>query len=113
MVDDHRSLQECWGEDASSRPGFEHVIVSIRGLLEGATNKQKMQKTLTGALLACASRDIHHYLSGFSQTLHDSSACELTQPVLRWLAASLKHDRGVGHGIDHTQSQRGPDTISP
>ena len=42
------TLQACWSEDPSKRPAFEHVIVSIRGLLEGATNKQKLQKTLTG-----------------------------------------------------------------
>lgn len=43
------SVQECWSEDPSKRPGFEHVIVLIRGLLEGATSKQKLQKTLTGS----------------------------------------------------------------
>ena len=58
-----QSLQECWSQDASSRPGFQHVIVSIRGLLEGATNKQKMQKTLTG-LLPCVPHDMPYYLSG-------------------------------------------------
>ena len=40
--------QECWSEDPSKRPRFEDIIISLRGLLEGANSKQKLQKTLTG-----------------------------------------------------------------
>ncbi|DBA83679.1 TPA: hypothetical protein ACH3X1_006228 [Trebouxia sp. C0004] len=47
IADYVKLMQACWSQDPSKRPGFEHVIVSIRGLLEGATNKQKLQKTLT------------------------------------------------------------------
>ena len=41
-------MQECWSQDPSKRPSFQHVIIQIRGLLEGAASKQKLQKTLTG-----------------------------------------------------------------
>ncbi|KAL0041949.1 hypothetical protein WJX79_010123 [Trebouxia sp. C0005] len=46
IADYIKLMQVCWSEDPSKRPGFEHVIVSIRGLLEGASSKQKLQKTL-------------------------------------------------------------------
>lgn len=44
-------MQECWSQDPSKRPSFQHVIIQIRGLLEGAASKQKLQKTLTGTPL--------------------------------------------------------------
>ena len=51
------ALQECWDEDPRKRPGFEHIIISVRGLLEGATNQHKLQKTLTGAPALLAPSD--------------------------------------------------------
>ena len=44
-------LQDCWDEDASKRPRFEDIIISLRGLLESASNRHKLQKTLTGIAL--------------------------------------------------------------
>ena len=41
-------FQDCWSEDVSKRPRFEDIIISLRGLLESANNRHKLQKTLTG-----------------------------------------------------------------
>ncbi|KAL0038253.1 hypothetical protein WJX79_010194 [Trebouxia sp. C0005] len=40
-------MQDCWSEDVSKRPRFEDIIISLRGLLESANNRHKLQKTLT------------------------------------------------------------------
>lgn len=40
-------MQDCWTEDPSKRPRFEDIIISLRGLLESANNRHKLQKTLT------------------------------------------------------------------
>lgn len=47
-------VQDCWSQEPSKRPGFEHVIITIRGLLEGAATKQKVQKTISGMLCSLA-----------------------------------------------------------
>ena len=47
------ALQDCWNEDASKRPRFEDIIISLRGLLESAANRHKLQKTLTGTTPYC------------------------------------------------------------
>lgn len=41
-------FQDCWSEDVLKRPRFEDIIISLRGLLESANNRHKLQKTLTG-----------------------------------------------------------------
>ncbi|DBB05340.1 TPA: hypothetical protein ACH3X3_010560 [Trebouxia sp. C0006] len=40
-------MQDCWSEDVLKRPRFEDIIISLRGLLESANNRHKLQKTLT------------------------------------------------------------------
>lgn len=40
-------MQECWDENPQNRPSFEHIIISVRGLMESAANQHKLQKTLT------------------------------------------------------------------
>ena len=48
-IEDYLQLmQDCWHEDPSKRPRFEDIIISLRGLLESAANRHKLQKTLTG-----------------------------------------------------------------
>ena len=41
-------MQDCWHEDPSKRPRYEDIIISLRGLLESAANRHKLQMTLTG-----------------------------------------------------------------
>lgn len=82
------SVQECWSQDPSKRPGFEHIIILIRGLLEGAVSKQKVQKTLTGSslqqqnpnrnLLQGASLGLPHFALGICNqaSLHIQSSAK-------------------------------------
>ncbi len=90
------AFQDCWSQDPSKRPGFEHVIVSIRGLLEGATSKQKLQKTLMGTYTSCCSLLACQGLAGWApcslgaaaqssqRNLHGNCSCKGTCMATRW-----------------------------
>lgn len=62
--------QDCWSEDVSKRPRFEDIIISLRGLLESAASRHKLQKTLTGtALMHCTMPMYEQVLTAYSVML--------------------------------------------
>ncbi|DBB01412.1 TPA: hypothetical protein ACH3X1_000077 [Trebouxia sp. C0004] len=82
-IDDYIGLmQDCWREDASKRPRFEDIIISLRGLLENANNRHKLQKTLTVVprlLTSCAVPPNMNKLAVVGQTPFGGSGADPQQ----------------------------------